>query len=82
MITLTDLPTFEAHEPDEDLTTLKRRIEETRWANKEPVADGSQGVQLLTVQCLAQYWTTDYSWRRFESCARRSGHCAEWRRRR
>lgn len=68
MTTMTDLPirTFETHVPDEDLTALKRRIEETRWANKELAADRSQGVQLLTLQYLAQYWSTDYSWRRFE----------------
>ena len=68
MTTMTDLPirTFEIKVPDEDLTGLRRRITATRWANKELVADRSQGVQLETVQYLAQYWNTDYDWRRCE----------------
>jgi pimeloyl-ACP methyl ester carboxylesterase len=31
------------------------------------VADRSQGVQLATSQALARFWTTSYSWRRFEA---------------
>jgi hypothetical protein len=46
--------------PETDLVDLRRRIAATRWPDKEAVADASQGVQLETVQKLAQYWATDY----------------------
>ena len=39
---------------------------------KETVADFSQGVQLAFIQALAQYWATDYDWRRCEAQAERS----------
>ena len=36
-------------------------------AEKETVADQSQGVQLATMQKLAHYWATDYDWRKVEA---------------
>lgn len=53
--------------PEADLTELRRRIAATRWPERELVADASQGVQLATIQKLAQYWATDYDWRRAET---------------
>ena len=38
------------------LTDLSKRIKDTRWPDKETVNDESQGVQLATMQKLAQYW--------------------------
>lgn len=58
---------FHVHFPDETLVDLNRRIVATRWPDKEIVADQSQGVQLATVQKLAQYWATDYNWRKVEA---------------
>lgn len=58
---------FRAHFPDEALSDLKRRIQATRWPDKETVADDSQGVQLATMQALARYWASDYDWRRCEA---------------
>jgi pimeloyl-ACP methyl ester carboxylesterase len=52
--------------PDEDLAELRRRIEATRWPERETVDDDSQGVPLATMQDLARYWATDYDWRRCE----------------
>src|SRR4029434_3670887 len=54
--------------PDADLEDMRRRIKATKWPERELVADASQGVQLATMQKLAQYWGTDYDWRR---CAAR-----------
>ena len=54
---------FEYHASDEDLADLKRRILATRWPDRETVADDSQGVQLATMQKLADYWANDYDWR-------------------
>jgi pimeloyl-ACP methyl ester carboxylesterase len=58
---------FSYHATDEDLADLKRRIEATRWPDKETVDDDSQGVQLATMQKLAAYWASDYDWRRCEA---------------
>ena len=53
--------------PDAELTELRRRINATRWPEREPVTDASQGVQLETMQKLARYWATDYDWRKVEA---------------
>ena len=53
--------------PDEALTDLRRRVAATRWPEKETVADDTQGVQLATMQKLAQYWATDYDWSKCEA---------------
>src|SRR5215469_9049350 len=52
--------------PDADLADLRRRIEATRWPEKETVADASQGVQLTTSQKVARAWT-EYDWRQCEA---------------
>ena len=52
---------------EEEIADLRRRIAATRWPDKETVADASQGVQLATMQKLAQYWATDYDWRKCEA---------------
>jgi len=57
---------FEVHVPEAALGDLKRRLANTRWPNKEPVADWSQGVPLEKAQALVEYWRTRYDWRRVE----------------
>ena len=52
---------------DKDLAELRRRVEATKWPEKETVADDTQGVQLKTMRQLAQYWQTDYDWRKCEA---------------
>jgi Epoxide hydrolase N terminus len=51
---------FRVDVPEEELTELRRRINATRWPDRETVADQTQGVQLATVQALARYWATEY----------------------
>ena len=58
---------FRVDVPEEDLDDLRRRIEATRWPEKETVEDQSQGVPLATLQELARYWATDYDWRKCEA---------------
>jgi pimeloyl-ACP methyl ester carboxylesterase len=58
---------FRVNIPEKDLADLRRRVESTRWPEKEPVADASQGVPLATMQKLAKYWATDYDWRKCEA---------------
>lgn len=58
---------FTINIPQEQLDDLRRRVAATRWPDKETVPDHSQGVQLATVQKLAQYWATDHDWRKVEA---------------
>lgn len=50
-----------------ELTELRRRINDTRWPERETVADATQGVQLATMQALAKYWANEYDWRKIEA---------------
>ena len=52
---------------EEAVVDLQRRIAAWRPPEREPVDDQSQGVQLATVQDLANYWATEYDWRRCEA---------------
>jgi pimeloyl-ACP methyl ester carboxylesterase len=63
----TSIRTFRIDTPEAQLTDLRKRIGNTRWPEKETVADASQGVQLATIQALAHYWATDYDWRKCEA---------------
>jgi nucleotide-binding universal stress UspA family protein len=56
---------FHVNVPEAELTELRRRINATRWPDRE--TDASQGVQLATMQELARYWATEYDWRRVEA---------------
>ena len=58
---------FQIRFADQQLVELRRRIEATRWPEKETVTDHSQGVPLTIVRELARYWATDYDWRKGEA---------------
>jgi len=58
---------FRVKVPAAELVDLKRRIAATHWPGQETVNDRSQGVQLSTMQKLANYWATDYDWRKVEA---------------
>jgi pimeloyl-ACP methyl ester carboxylesterase len=58
---------FRFYASDQALTDLRRRIQATRWPEKETVTDQSQGVPLATMRELARYWATDYDWRKAEA---------------
>ncbi len=53
--------------PQAELDALKRRLDATRWPDRETVDDASQGAQLDKVKTLVEYWRTQYDWRRLES---------------
>jgi hypothetical protein len=53
--------------PEAELTELRRRINDTRWPERETVTDATQGVQLATTQALTRYWGTEYDWRKCEA---------------
>jgi len=65
--TTTAIRPFRFEAADAELDEMRRRITATRFPEKEPVADPSQGVQLAFIQALARYWATDYNWRRCEA---------------
>jgi len=63
----TSIRPFQFHASDEALADLRDRIAATKWPSRELVTDATQGVQLETMQKLAQYWATDYDWRKAEA---------------
>ena len=58
---------FRVRVSGEALTDLRRRIQATRWPDKETVPDQSQGAQLARLQALVQYWGSGYDWRKAEA---------------
>src|SRR4051794_10893522 len=62
----TTIRPFTIDTPESELEDLRARIAATRFPEKEPVDDPSQGVQLATMQALAHYWLTQYDWRKCE----------------
>ena len=64
--TRTEVRPFRIDVPEEELDDLRQRILATRWPEKEPVTDFSQGVPLATMQKLARYWAEEHDWRKVE----------------
>jgi pimeloyl-ACP methyl ester carboxylesterase len=58
---------FPIEVPDAELSELRRRVNATRWPERETVTDDSQGVRLELMQELARYWGTGYDWRKCEA---------------
>ena len=65
--TAIDIRPFHLEIPDDQLSELRDRIAGTRWPTQELVTDRSQGVQLATAKALAEYWETQYDWRKAEA---------------
>jgi pimeloyl-ACP methyl ester carboxylesterase len=63
----TSIRPFRADVSDEAVADLRRRLQATRWPDKETVTDSSQGAQLANLQDLVRYWATDYDWRKGEA---------------
>ena len=62
----TEIRSFRVEVPEAELAELRRRINATRWPERETVTDDSQGVRLALMQELARYWGADYDWRKCE----------------
>src|SRR5260370_5758798 len=58
---------FRVDFPEAEVADLRRRVNATRWPERETVTDDSQGVPLAVMQELARYWGTDYDWRKCEA---------------
>jgi epoxide hydrolase len=63
----TEVTPFRIDVPDADLDDLRERLRRTRWPEKEPVGDWSQGVPLAYLRELCRYWADDYDWRATEA---------------
>jgi pimeloyl-ACP methyl ester carboxylesterase len=53
--------------PGRDLEDLRNRLAHTRWPERQPVDDFSQGAPLSKVQALCAHWRDHYDWRRCET---------------
>ena len=53
--------------PEAALTDLKNRLSQTRWPDRELVADWTQGIPLSYVQEFCDYWQHKYDWRKTEA---------------
>src|SRR5690349_842621 len=63
----TDIRPFRFKASEADLADLRRRINATKWPEREWVPDSSDGVPLRTMQNLARYWGTEYDWKKCEA---------------
>ena len=64
---MSEIRPFTLAVPQQELDDLNTRIDLTRWAEKETVADWSQGTPLAALQDLVAYWRHGYDWRRCEA---------------
>lgn len=62
----TTISPFVINVPQPVLDDLKRRLDATRFPERETVPDASQGPQLARIRDLIEYWRTQYDWRRVE----------------
>src|SRR5262245_45623387 len=67
VVEATAIRPFQVNIPEAELTELRRRIQATRFPDRETVADFSQGVPAATTETLARYWATEYDWRKVEA---------------
>ena len=58
---------FRVNIPEEQLVDLRRRLNVTRWPDRETIQDQSQGVQLAKLQELVRYWGAEYDWQKLET---------------
>jgi hypothetical protein len=58
---------FQINISDDDISDLKHRLTNTRWADEETPDDWSQGLPLAYAKSLRDYWLNDYDWRARET---------------
>lgn len=64
---MTEIRPFTLAVPQDQIDDLHRRLDSTRWPERETVDDWSQGTPLAVLQDLAGYWRSAYDWRRCEA---------------
>jgi pimeloyl-ACP methyl ester carboxylesterase len=68
---MSEIRPFSIAASDEELEDLRRRLQATRWPNREPVEDWSQGMPLEYAQEVCRYWAENYDWRKREALLNR-----------
>jgi pimeloyl-ACP methyl ester carboxylesterase len=63
----TTISPFRVAFPEAELAELRRRVQATRWPERETVTDDSQGVPLAMIQEVARRWAVDYDWSKCEA---------------
>ena len=63
---MSEITPFTINISGEQITDLRDRINNTRWAEEECVNDWSQGIPLTYVREIADYWANQYDWRKSE----------------
>jgi pimeloyl-ACP methyl ester carboxylesterase len=58
---------FDIGFPAGEIADLRKRVNATKWPERETVSDASQGVQLATIQKLAHYWGSEHDWSKCEA---------------
>jgi epoxide hydrolase len=64
---MTQITPFTIAIPQSQLDDLNRRLDATRWPEKETVGDWTQGAPLDKVQALTKHWRNGYDWRACEA---------------
>jgi len=62
-----DIRPFQIAATDAELDDLRRRLQATRWPEREAVDDWSQGIPLAYLQEVCAYWAEKYDWRAREA---------------
>jgi pimeloyl-ACP methyl ester carboxylesterase len=62
-----EVKAFRIEIPEAELNDLRERLHRTRWPDREPVDDWSQGVPLAYLQELCAYWADGYDGRASEA---------------
>ena len=61
------MESFRIEVPEAELDDLRRRLDATRWPERETVDDWSQGVPLAYLRELCDHWAGEYDWRATET---------------
>lgn len=68
---MSEITPFKIDIADEELIDLKQRLALTRFPDKEPLADWSQGIPLEYMKQIKDYWQDQYDWRARETLLNR-----------
>lgn len=69
-----DVQPFKIHVPEETLTDLRERLDETRWSDEIPGSNWDYGTNLAYIKELVDYWRTSFNWRAQEEAINRLSH--------
>ncbi|MBM37102.1 MAG: epoxide hydrolase [Actinomycetota bacterium] len=65
---------YEISVSDDAISDLHHRLKQTRWPERELVADWSQGIPLDYVKEVCEYWLSTYNWREREAALNEFDH--------